>query len=149
MFFFYVVNQCTNKNIVFHFLHRVFHTKPVNFLFIDPPTRTSLRSSLSNTTVLNGKGVTFNCTTDAYPAASYMLYNKRRLFESNSSGIFSTNITEGGNYTCTAVNAVGTGQSAAIAIALVGEPPHDNIRRRIVDLSLLAYCNDSGTFLSC
>ena len=123
--------------------------KPFNFLRVDPPTRTSLRTSLSNTTVLKGTRVTFNCTTDAYPAASYMLYNNRRLLESNSSGIFSTNITEGGNYTCTAVNAAGTGQSAAIAIALVGEPPHDNIRRRIVELSLLAYCNDSVTFLTC
>ena len=131
------------------FFIECFIQKPVNFLRVDPPTRTSLRTSLSNTTVLNGTRVTFNCTTDAYPAASYMLYNNGRLLESNSSGIFSTNIAEGGNYTCAAVNAAGTGQSAAIAIALVGEPPHDNIRRRIVELSLLAYCNDSVTFLTC
>ena len=71
--------------------------------------------------MLNGTEVTFNCTTDANPGASnYKFFHNGYLLGSSSSGVYRTNITESGSYACTAINAVGSGQSSSIDIAVVG-----------------------------
>ena len=105
-----------------HFLWPKTQKEMYDLLFIDRPSGTSLSMSPSNTTVLNGTELTFNCTTDAYPDVDeYKFYHDGYELGSSSSGIYSTNMTKDGKYFCVPINAAGIGKNASIAINVVGE----------------------------
>ena len=93
----------------------------IYLLTTDPPTNTSLTINPSNTTVLNGTEVTFNCTTDANPAASnYKFFHNGSHLGSSSSGVYSRNISKDGEYSCVPENMAGVGDSATVVITVVG-----------------------------
>ena len=105
-----------------HFLWPKTQKEMHDLLLIDRASGTSLSMSPSNTTVLNGTELTFNCTTDAYPAVDeYKFYHDGYELGSSSSGIYSTNMTKDGKYFCVPINAAGIGKNASIAINVVGE----------------------------
>ena len=90
--------------------------------FLDPPSGTSVTITPSNSTVLQGNTVTFNCTTDANPAATdYKLYHNGNQLGSNASGIISTQVTDSGNYTCVPISSLGTGENVSVNINVVGK----------------------------
>ena len=95
--------------------------KKVYFL-LDAPTGTRFTINPPTTTVVNGNIVSFNCTTDAYPPAHmYNFFNNGNLFASNGVGVYSTELTESGDYTCSSINAAGSGQSAPLLITVTGK----------------------------
>ena len=86
----------------------------------DSPESTALTIAPSNTTVLKGSMVTFNCSADANPAANYTLYHNGVMLGSNMSGIFIVMVMTSGGYTCVPENSVGIGENDTVDISVVG-----------------------------
>ena len=92
------------------------------YFLLDIPSGTSLIIHPSKTSMLNGTEVSFTCTTDAYPPTySYHFYHMGSHVVSNRYGIYNTQITEEGDYSCSATNAAGSGASEPVTITFIGK----------------------------
>ena len=89
----------------------------------DPPTGTFLATVPSNTTVLQGSIMSFNCSTNANPPAHvYHFYLNQAPIGNSSTGVFSDTVEEDGVYTCVPINTVpGTGDNDTVSVTTVGE----------------------------
>lgn len=66
--------------------------------------------------------MSLNCVTDASPEAEYHFYFNGKSIGNSTSGVFNTTeVADGGDYTCVPVNALGTGDSASVSITVVGK----------------------------
>lgn len=72
--------------------------------------------------MLRGSRVSFNCTTDANPAANiYHFYFNGIRIGSDPSGVFNHTVQGDGVYTCVPINTVGTRDNATVDVIVVGE----------------------------
>ena len=85
------------------------------------PENTNLTTAANTSAVLLNSQVTFHCSADGSPPPhNYLLTLNGEVLASNSSGYFSIQITESGNYSCVPVNKAGNGEVDSIAIIVVG-----------------------------
>ena len=91
------------------------------FFFEDAPDRATLTTVPSNTTLLRGSIMSFNCKTNASPEAEYHFYFNGKSIGTSTSGVVNVSVEADGVYTCVPVNTVGTGDNATVSITVVGK----------------------------
>ena len=87
------------------------------------PERTHLSVDADITNPVNfDSSVKFNCTADSRPAVDeYRFYRDQSLLGSNNTGIYHLQLQRSGYYSCVAVNSAGSGEKAALYIAVNGK----------------------------
>ena len=91
--------------------------------FTDRPSSSVLTTVFGNTTVLRGKELSLNCSTDANPlySVTYNFYFNGGYIGSSSSGVFNATVQADGVYMCVPINTVGTGHNASVRVTAVGK----------------------------
>ena len=92
--------------------------------FLVKPENVQLTTSAANNKACQGGSISFNCSADANPSVtSYQLFeNDTAILATNTSGMWSRNLTNGGVfiYKCVANNTLGSAYSTSVTVTVNG-----------------------------
>ena len=90
----------------------------------DSPENTTLSTMANKSAIVRGSVVSFTCASDAVPPPhQYKFYYEQTFLGKNSSGLFQTQVSKSGLYSCVPVNKAGFGDNGTVLITVVGKLP--------------------------